>query len=180
MQRPPASLRMACAVVLCSPIGSRYSCGRVFADWCLSHGGGMQVHDGIKTHVPKYRSTLHAILQIWRTEGIRTLYAGLSPNLLGSTVAWGSYFYCYNLLRGIAREHFQLDSAGQLGPLVTITPHPILSYQHFAKHPLNILPHSIMRRPRCRFATARRCQRRSVYIYMYMYIYICIYICICI
>jgi solute carrier family 25 folate transporter 32 len=81
-----------------------------------------QVHDGIKTHVPKYRSTLHALVQIARSEGVVTLYAGLSPNLLGSTVSWGSYFYCYNLLRGLARrEQHLLDSAGQLGPLVNLT-----------------------------------------------------------
>jgi len=84
--------------------------------------GRGQVHDGIKTHVPKYRSTLHALAQIVRTEGVVTLYAGLSPNLLGSTVAWGSYFYCYNLLRGLARrEQSLLDAAGQLGPLVNLT-----------------------------------------------------------
>jgi hypothetical protein len=71
--------------------------------------------------VPKYRSTFHAIVQIVRTEGIRTLYAGLAPNLLGSTVSWGSYFYCYNMLRGIARrEQRFLDSAGQLGPAVNL------------------------------------------------------------
>jgi len=81
-----------------------------------------QVHDGIKTHVPKYSSTVHALVQIARSEGVVTLYAGLSPNLLGSTVSWGSYFYCYNLLRGLARrEQHLLDSAGQLGPLVNLT-----------------------------------------------------------
>lgn len=84
--------------------------------------GVVQVHDGMKTHVPKYRNTLHALIQIVRTEGVRTLYAGLSPNLLGSTVSWGSYFYCYNLLRGVARrEERLLDSAGQLGPFVNLT-----------------------------------------------------------
>ena len=80
------------------------------------------MHDGIKTHVPKYRNTLHALVRIVRTEGVRTLYAGLLPNLLGSTVSWGSYFYCYNLLRGVARrEERLLDGAGQLGPFVNLT-----------------------------------------------------------
>jgi hypothetical protein len=75
----------------------------------------------MKTHIPKYRSTLHAVVQIMSKEGVRTLYAGLSPNLLGSTVSWGSYFYCYNMLRGIARrEPSIVDSSGQLGPLVNL------------------------------------------------------------
>ena len=79
------------------------------------------MHDGIKMHVPKYRGTLHALVTISSKEGVRTLYAGLSPNLLGSTMAWGSYFYCYNLLRGIARrEPTLLDAGGQLGPAVNL------------------------------------------------------------
>jgi hypothetical protein len=49
-----------------------------------------------------------ALLTILRTEGPFALYAGLAPNMLGSTIAWGSYFYCYNFLRGKAREYPRL------------------------------------------------------------------------
>ncbi len=76
-----------------------------------------QVQDGRMSHVPLYRGTSHALVTIARTEGIRSLYAGLTPNLLGSTVSWGCYFYGYNYLRGLARKDpSNLDSRGQLGP----------------------------------------------------------------
>ena len=73
------------------------------------------------SHVPKYRSTGHALLTIGRTEGFKTLYAGLTPNLTGSTVSWGCYFYAYNYLRGRVREMpGYTDSKGQLGPGVNM------------------------------------------------------------
>eukprot|EP00287_Rhodomonas_sp_CCMP768_P013606 CAMPEP_0196727144 /NCGR_PEP_ID=MMETSP1091-20130531/8204_1 /TAXON_ID=302021 /ORGANISM="Rhodomonas sp., Strain CCMP768" /LENGTH=342 /DNA_ID=CAMNT_0042069689 /DNA_START=41 /DNA_END=1069 /DNA_ORIENTATION=- len=78
-----------------------------------------QVHDGKHNTIPKYRSTVHAIFQIARSEGPRTLYAGLAPNLLGSTISWGCYFYGYNYLRGIARTQDRfVDRAGQPTPPV--------------------------------------------------------------
>mmetsp|Transcript_28095 Transcript_28095/g.66848 ORF Transcript_28095/g.66848 Transcript_28095/m.66848 type:complete len:352 (-) Transcript_28095:24-1079(-) len=78
-----------------------------------------QVQDGKQTTVPKYRSTFNALLQITRAEGPRTLYAGLAPNLLGSTISWGCYFYGYNYLRGRARTKAELlDAQGQPTPLV--------------------------------------------------------------
>eukprot|EP00292_Cryptomonas_paramecium_P011847 CAMPEP_0113663372 /NCGR_PEP_ID=MMETSP0038_2-20120614/1106_1 /TAXON_ID=2898 /ORGANISM="Cryptomonas paramecium" /LENGTH=292 /DNA_ID=CAMNT_0000578393 /DNA_START=59 /DNA_END=934 /DNA_ORIENTATION=- /assembly_acc=CAM_ASM_000170 len=81
-----------------------------------------QVHDGRASTVPKYRSTLSALVTIGRTEGIRTLYAGLAPNLVGSTVSWGSYFYAYNYMRGYARGFPEfVDSHGQTGPLINMS-----------------------------------------------------------
>ena len=67
------------------------------------------MHDGIKMHVPKYGGTLHALVTIGWQGRACALYAGLSPNQLGSTAAWGSYFYCYNLL-GTRREPTLLDA----------------------------------------------------------------------
>lgn len=81
----------------------------------------MQVQDGVLSKVPKYRGTMHALVTIFRTEGVGTLYAGLTPNLTGSTVAWGCYFYAYNYLRGEARKRPEyLDAKGQLGPGVNM------------------------------------------------------------
>jgi len=80
-----------------------------------------QVQDGRMSHVPKYSGTLQALLSIARTEGVTTLYAGLAPNLVGSTVSWGCYFYGYNYLRGIARKRESyVDARGQLGPGVNM------------------------------------------------------------
>uniref|UniRef100_A0A7S0EFR5 Mitochondrial carrier protein n=1 Tax=Hanusia phi TaxID=3032 RepID=A0A7S0EFR5_9CRYP len=80
-----------------------------------------QVQDGVTSSVPKYKSTFHALVTIVRTEGVTTLYAGLTPNLLGSTIAWGCYFYSYNYLKGLARADGRLlDARGQLGPLVNM------------------------------------------------------------
>jgi solute carrier family 25 folate transporter 32 len=76
-----------------------------------------QVQDGRLSHVPLYRGTTHALVTIAKTEGLASLYAGLTPNLLGSTVSWGCYFYGYNYLKGLARANSSnLDSRGQLGP----------------------------------------------------------------
>ena len=38
-----------------------------------------------------------------RDEGVRALWKGISPNLIGNTVAWGSYFFLYNN----AKQHYQ-------------------------------------------------------------------------
>ena len=48
---------------------------------------------------------------IAKHEGIRQLYAGLFPNLVGSTVSWGLYFYGYNRLREMARYLLSTSSA---------------------------------------------------------------------
>eukprot|EP00291_Cryptomonas_curvata_P013941 CAMPEP_0172205748 /NCGR_PEP_ID=MMETSP1050-20130122/32794_1 /TAXON_ID=233186 /ORGANISM="Cryptomonas curvata, Strain CCAP979/52" /LENGTH=126 /DNA_ID=CAMNT_0012884673 /DNA_START=29 /DNA_END=406 /DNA_ORIENTATION=+ len=78
-----------------------------------------QVHDGRTCTVPKYRNTLHAMISMNKTEGFRTLYSGFTPNLVGSAVAWGSYFYVYNCLRNMARRDPSLsNSRGELGMLV--------------------------------------------------------------
>ncbi|KAF8675428.1 hypothetical protein HU200_047798 [Digitaria exilis] len=41
------------------------------------------------SEMPPYRNTAHAVYTISRFEGLRGLYAGFSPAVLGSTVSWG-------------------------------------------------------------------------------------------
>ena len=41
----------------------------------------------------EYRSISHGIKTIFKEEGVRALYQGLFPALLGNTVAWSSYFF---------------------------------------------------------------------------------------
>ena len=40
-----------------------------------------------------YRGTLHAFQAVYLAEGWRGFYAGLSPALVGSGIAYGAYFY---------------------------------------------------------------------------------------
>lgn len=75
----------------------------------------LQVADGKFSHLPVYRSTLHGLRTIARQEGLLKLYAGLQPNLIGSTVSWGFYFFGYNLFRDFARQHLQPPEPGAVG-----------------------------------------------------------------
>jgi len=42
-----------------------------------------------------YRNTIDALRLISRTEGFPALYKGVGPGLVGNTIAWGGYFWCY-------------------------------------------------------------------------------------
>jgi solute carrier family 25 folate transporter 32 len=53
-----------------------------------------QVNDG-QGRVPTYSSFRHAVTSIVKQEGLAGLYRGFIPAALGSTIAWGSYFYFY-------------------------------------------------------------------------------------
>jgi solute carrier family 25 folate transporter 32 len=34
-----------------------------------------------------------------KTDGVRGLYAGMSPNVVGAGTAWGFYFFFYNIAK---------------------------------------------------------------------------------
>ncbi|KAJ7515444.1 hypothetical protein O6H91_22G013500 [Diphasiastrum complanatum] len=70
-----------------------------------------QVSDG-HTRLPKYKNTPHALYTIARSEGLRGLYAGLFPAILGSSLSWGLYFLFYNN----AKVRHQQRVGGELGP----------------------------------------------------------------
>jgi hypothetical protein len=56
------------------------------------------VHEGraiAGVHRPQYGGYAHAARQIYASGGVRALYTGLAPNLLGHVVAWGLYFQLY-------------------------------------------------------------------------------------
>ncbi|KJH46185.1 hypothetical protein DICVIV_07746 [Dictyocaulus viviparus] len=45
---------------------------------------------------PRYNSYIHATKSIVRVEGIRGLYQGLTPNVVGAALAWGLYMEWYH------------------------------------------------------------------------------------
>lgn len=51
------------------------------------------VSDGHSRVGPQYKSLKSAVMQIVKTEGVRGLYRGVTPNVLGSGGAWGCYFF---------------------------------------------------------------------------------------
>lgn len=50
------------------------------------------VNDGRTASVPQYRGLTSAFMTIFRQEGFRGLYKGVTPNMWGSGSAWGFYF----------------------------------------------------------------------------------------
>ncbi|XP_042495365.1 folate transporter 1, chloroplastic isoform X2 [Macadamia integrifolia] len=71
-----------------------------------------QVNDGRISNLPSYKNTGHAIFSIARTEGLKGLYAGFYPAVLGSTVSWGLYFFFYSR----AKQRYSKGSEEKLSP----------------------------------------------------------------
>jgi len=63
------------------------------------------VHDGQKENLrPSYSGLKSAVRQIVGESGVRGLYAGITPNLVGAGSAWGFYFFFYNALKSWAQQ----------------------------------------------------------------------------
>uniref|UniRef100_A0A453HBL4 Mitochondrial folate transporter/carrier n=1 Tax=Aegilops tauschii subsp. strangulata TaxID=200361 RepID=A0A453HBL4_AEGTS len=80
--------------------------------------------------LPPYRNTGHAVYTIARSEGLRGLYAGFYPAVLGSTVSWGLYFFLakqrYLQEKDVQLRPFDhLASAAEAGALVCLFTNPI-------------------------------------------------------
>ncbi|CAK8562198.1 unnamed protein product [Lathyrus sativus] len=92
-----------------------------------------QVNDGRVSHLPSYKNTAHAIFTITRSEGLRGLYAGFLPGVLGSTISWGLYFFFYDRAKqryARSREEklspgLHLASAAEAGALVCFCTNPV-------------------------------------------------------
>ncbi|CBI17440.3 unnamed protein product, partial [Vitis vinifera] len=104
-----------------------------FATVAAMHPLDVVLNDGRLTNLPTYKNTAHAIFTITRLEGLRGLYAGFYPAVLGSTVSWGLYFFFY----GRAKQRYSkngtqklspglhLASAAEAGALVSLCTNPI-------------------------------------------------------
>ncbi|KAJ6640945.1 Mitochondrial folate transporter/carrier [Pseudolycoriella hygida] len=57
------------------------------------------VNDGRTTTAPQYGGLRSAVHTIFREEGFRGLYKGVTPNVWGSGSAWGFYFMFYNSIK---------------------------------------------------------------------------------
>lgn len=71
------------------------------------------VNDGRTATVPQYRGLSGAFLTIFRQEGFKGLYKGVTPNIWGSGSAWGFYFLFYNTIKTYIQDG---NSAQPLGP----------------------------------------------------------------
>jgi len=89
----------------------------------------LQVQDKVRRDHsrPHYSGFSHALVSIRRTEGFRGLYAGLTPSLLGNSVAWGSYFAFYRMFQ--TEQSFssrdQMKAATIAGALTQLITNPI-------------------------------------------------------
>ncbi|XP_020231148.1 folate transporter 1, chloroplastic isoform X2 [Cajanus cajan] len=92
-----------------------------------------QVNDGRVSHLPIYKNTAHAIFTIARSEGLRGLYAGFLPGVLGSTISLGLYFFFYDKAKqryarnrdGKLSPGLHLASAAEAGALVSLCTNPV-------------------------------------------------------
>lgn len=92
-----------------------------------------QVNDGRIANLPTYKNTPHALLTIARSEGLRGLYAGFYPAVLGSSVSWGLFFLFYSRAK-LRYSHdeeeklspgLHLAAAAEAGALVSCCTNPV-------------------------------------------------------
>lgn len=62
------------------------------------------VNDGRLQTIPKYNGIINAFTKIYRQEGFRGLYQGVTPNVWGAGASWGLYFMFYNSLKNWFKE----------------------------------------------------------------------------
>ncbi|KRY83198.1 Mitochondrial folate transporter/carrier [Trichinella pseudospiralis] len=59
---------------------------------------------------PALNSYLHSACSIFRERSFIGFYQGITPNLIGSTLAWGLYFAQYNWFKDFLRQWFQQEN----------------------------------------------------------------------
>ncbi|KAM9099539.1 solute carrier family 25 member 32 isoform 4-T4 [Sarcophilus harrisii] len=61
------------------------------------------VSDGLELR-PKYKGIVHCLTTIWKVDGLRGLYQGVTPNVWGAGLSWGLYFFFYNAIKSYKTE----------------------------------------------------------------------------
>ncbi|CAL8094485.1 unnamed protein product [Calicophoron daubneyi] len=66
----------------------------------------MQVNEGTGavSYRPKTRGMFKTLFEVARMRGMRGLYLGLTPNLIGSSGSWGLYFLFYGALKSFCQD----------------------------------------------------------------------------
>jgi len=70
------------------------------------------VQDGRSATRKLFTGTLDGFRVIYARDGLRGLYQGMSPNLVGSTFSWGLYFFLY----GSVKNYMSEEGRRKLGP----------------------------------------------------------------
>ncbi|XP_058986760.1 mitochondrial folate transporter/carrier [Musca domestica] len=92
------------------------------------------VNDGRTAAVPQYRGLGSAFATIFRQEGFRGLYKGVTPNVWGSGSSWGLYFMFYNTIKTFIQggnatlplgPSMHMLAAAQSGALTLVLTNPI-------------------------------------------------------
>lgn len=63
-----------------------------------------QVHDGKRTNLPQYRTTLGALRHITAQEGFRGLYGGMTPAVIGASASWSMYMFGYSYVKRVMQD----------------------------------------------------------------------------
>ncbi|KAM8847123.1 solute carrier family 25 member 32-like [Synchiropus picturatus] len=90
------------------------------------------VSDGLELR-PKYGGMVHCMRSVWKQEGLRGLYQGVTPNVWGAGASWGLYFFFYNAIKAHVKEGRQselsatehLVSAAEAGIMTLTITNPI-------------------------------------------------------
>ncbi|XP_053736501.1 mitochondrial folate transporter/carrier-like [Synchiropus splendidus] len=90
------------------------------------------VSDGLELR-PKYGGMVHCMKSVWKQEGLRGLYQGVTPNVWGAGASWGLYFFFYNAIKAYVKEGRQselsatehLVSAAEAGIMTLTITNPI-------------------------------------------------------
>ncbi|XP_063306355.1 solute carrier family 25 member 32 [Pelobates fuscus] len=61
------------------------------------------VSDGLALR-PQYNGIFHCFATVWKREGLRGLYQGVTPNMWGAGASWGLYFLFYNTIKAYKKE----------------------------------------------------------------------------
>lgn len=85
-------------------------------------------------HRVKIDGLFRGVKQVYQLEGIRGFYRGVVAGVIGSSIAWGSYFYIYGWMKRWAKDRYQLEhldskhiilTSTASGLIVTCITHPI-------------------------------------------------------